>query len=153
MLSDTAQAHTEPRTGFEKAPHSEKAEMKTALLPTLILAILLVLVTIRRIGTAVKTEHPFIGFLLRLLFWNTFMVVLLVAITARWPATLNLTAQNWPWGLWWFRFLDIYLKLVALGVGLALVGFPVMFIAKEFRLPPGQRFRLERNVKTPSLNA
>lgn len=111
-------------------------------LVVVILLVLLVLVVIRRIGTAVENERPVLGSLLRLVFWNTVTVVLLVAITARWPAALNLTAQNWPWGLWWFRFLDIYLKLVALGVALALIGFPVMVIAKEFRLPPGQRFRL-----------
>ena len=102
----------------------------------LVVVILLVLAIIRRIGTAVGNDRPVLGFLLRLLFWNAVMVVLLAAITARWPAALNLTAQNWPWELWWFRFLEIYLKLVALGVALALIGFPLMVIAKEFASLP-----------------
>lgn len=126
--------------------------MKTALPTTILfLAILLVLVAIRCIGSAVKTERPGIRFLLRLLFWNTTIAVVLFAITNRWPALLDLTPENWPWALWWFHFLEIYLAAVIAGVALALVGFPIMVIAKEVRLPHGQRFRLERNMKTPSL--
>ena len=117
-----------------------------------VVVILLVLAVIRSIGTVIKNEHPTIGFLLRVLFWNTAIMGCLFAITVRRPEVLKLNDANWTWSLWWLRFLEIYLEVVACGVALAQIGFVAMVMTKECHRATGQRFRLVRSTSASSPN-